>query len=277
MPSLRSLLNEQGPLIVVECHDVLSARIVAARGYRATYLGGSTVAALNAGLPDHGLVSTREILDQAAHITAAIDIPLIVDADQGGETILNVHRCVRDFEHAGIAAIHLEDTTNPKHLFTGDDELIPLDVMRARIGTAVAARRTDEFLIIARTDERVNKGGIDETIRRGQAFADEGADVFMAPAIGRVDDLRAVIDAVPIPVLDINVPVERAREAGLAVDLFAGISLPGLMRAQHVLIDCIESRGRVGRDAYGEPEGFADLVSDATYRHLANRWQTLEH
>ncbi|BCO39235.1 carboxyvinyl-carboxyphosphonate phosphorylmutase [Mycobacterium paraintracellulare] len=277
MPTLRSLLDEQSTLVVVECHNVLSARIVAARGYRATYLGGSTVAALNAGLPDHGLVSTREILDQAAHITGAVDIPLIVDADQGGETILNVHRCVRDFEHAGIAAIHLEDTTNPKHLFTDDDQLVPLDVMRARIGTAVAARRSDEFLIIARTDERVNRGGIDETIRRGQAFAEEGADVFMAPALGRLADLRAVIEAVPIPVLDINVPVERAREAGLAIDLFAGISLPGLMRAQHELIDGIERCGRVGRDAYAEPEGFPDLVGDAIYRRLAKRWQTLEH
>jgi 2-methylisocitrate lyase-like PEP mutase family enzyme len=276
VPALRPLLDEPDTLVVVECHDVLSARIVEARGYSATYLGGSTVAALNAGVPDHGLVSTREILDQAARITAAIDIPLIVDADQGGETILNVHRCVRDFEHAGVAAIHLEDTANPKHLFTDADQLVPLDVMRARIGTAVAARRTDEFLIVARTDERVNRGSIDETIRRGQAFAEEGADVFMAPALGRVDDIRAVVDAVPIPVLDINVPVERAHEAGLAIDLFAGVSLPGLMRAQHELIDHIERDGRLGRDAYAEPDGFADLVGDAAYRRLAKRWQALD-
>jgi 2-methylisocitrate lyase-like PEP mutase family enzyme len=263
-------------VVVIECHDVLSARIVEARGYPATYLGGSTVSALNAGVPDHGLVSTREILDQATRITAALDIPLIVDADQGGETILNVHRCVRDFEHAGVAAIHLEDTANPKHLFTEHDQLVPLDVMRARISTAVAARRTDDFLIIARTDERVNRGSIEETIRRGQAFAEEGADIFMAPAIGPLDELRSVIEAVPIPVLDINVPIERARESRLAIDLFAGISLAGLMRAQHELIDHIERHGRVGRHDYREPEGFAELVDERTYRRLAQRWQAVE-
>src|SRR5271167_2353946 len=110
--TLREVLAEPGLIVVAECYSVLTARVVEEAGFPATYIGGQAMGAMHAAVPDHGVVALSELLGFASAIAGSISIPLISDADQGGETPLNVRRTVRDFEHAGVAAIHIEDTIN---------------------------------------------------------------------------------------------------------------------------------------------------------------------
>jgi 2-methylisocitrate lyase-like PEP mutase family enzyme len=271
---LRQLLAAPGVVVVAECYSVLTARVVEKAGFPATYIGGEAMGQMHAAIPDHGLVTIPEMLAFAERITGSISIPLIADADQGGETALNVRRTVRDFEHAGVAGIHIEDTVNPKHLYEGDRQA-SVDIMRARIGAAVEARRDDDFVIIARTDEFVKggDGGVEEAIRRGVAFADAGADVFMAVGIPGTDAMKAIVQAVPIPVLDINRRVAQAEETGLKIDLFASSAVPTAIRAHQALLEEIRTTGRLDvKSRRLDADYLAELLDDAIYVDLARAW-----
>ena len=272
--TLRQLLAAPGMIVVAECYSVLTARVVEKAGFAATYIGGEAIGAMYAGIPDHGLVMTNEILAHAEKITGSVAIPLIADADQGGETSLNVRRAVRDFEHAGVSGVHIEDTVNPKKLFDGD-QLIGVDAMRARIGAAVDARRHDDFVIIARSDEFVKgEGTVEEAIRRGNAYAAVGADVFMPVGIpGRVA-MRAIVEAVPIPVLDINRRVSVAEAAGLKLNLFASSAVPAAITAHLDLLREILATGHIDvAQRRLNAEYLADLLDDRTYLDLAQSWR----
>jgi len=275
--TLRQLLAAPGLIVVAECYSVLTARVVEKAGFAATYIGGQAMGAMHAAVPDHGLVMIHEILQYAEKITASVEIPLIADADQGGETSLNVRRTVRDFEHAGVAGAHIEDTINPKHLFEGD-RLMSVDEMQVRIGAAVDARRHDDFVIIARTDEFLNvKGTVEEAIRRGVAYAEAGADVFMAVGIPGRKAMKAIVDAVPIPVLDINKPVSHAEETGLKLDVFASSAVPIAIAAHLEFLHEIRTTGRVDVSKHSLNSGYlADLIDDTTYLDLARAWQRIE-
>lgn len=269
---LRQLIAGPGLVVVAECYSVLTARVVEKAGFAATYIGGEAMGQMHAAVPDHGLVALNDMIAFTERIAGSISIPLIADADQGGETSLNVRRTVRDFEHAGAAAIHIEDTINPKHLYDGDQQM-SIDEMRARIGAAIDARRSSDFVIIARTDEFVKGGGtVDGAIRRGIAFAEAGADVFMAVGMPN-DSMKAIIDAVPIPVLDINKHVEKATEAGLKLDLFASSAVPTAVKAHLALLSEIQTTGRMDiRGRRLDADYLAELVDDPTYIELARSW-----
>ena len=274
--TLRQLLAAPGLIVVAECYSVLTARVVEKAGFAATYIGGEAMGAMHGAVPDHGLVMTHEMLAFAEKITGSVAIPLIADADQGGETSLNIRRTVRDFEHAGVAGIHIEDTVNPKHLYEGDRQ-ISIDEMRLRIGAAVDARRHDDFVIIARTDEFVKGGGtVDEAVRRGIAFAEAGADVFMAVGIPGIEAMKAIVEAVPIPVLDINRRISQAEEAGLKLDLFASSAVPTAIKAHLDLLNEIRTTGRLDvRGRRLDAEYLADLIDDPIYRDLAQSWKNV--
>lgn len=270
--TLRQLLAQPGVIVVAECYSVLTARVVEKAGFAATYIGGEAMGQMHAAVPDHGLVALSDMIAFAERISGAISIPLIADADQGGETALNVRRTVRDFEHAGAAGVHIEDTINPKHLYDGDQQM-GLDEMRARIGAAVEARRSDEFIIIARTDEFVRGGGtVENAIQRGIAFAEAGADVFMSVGMPN-DAMASVIEAVPIPVLDINKRISKADEAGLKIDLFASSAVPTAIKAHLDLLAEIQSTGRMDvRARKLDANYLAELIEDPTYIELAKTW-----
>lgn len=271
--ALRELLRGSDLVVVAECYSALTARLVEDQGFAAAYIGGNAMGAMHDAIPDHGLMTTTEMIEHAARIASRISIPLIVDADQGGETAVNVRRTVRSFEQAGAAAIHLEDTVNPKHLFTGVDQLVPIDTMRSRLEAAVGARTDDHFVIIARSDERFNGGTLDETVRRGVAYADSGADVFMVVHLGSADDIATVASAVPIPLLDINQPIDKARSGGLKVDVFTGTSVPTALRAHRGWLQEILTTGELDSESRGtDPVEYARLLDDDSYLEVAAHW-----
>jgi 2-methylisocitrate lyase-like PEP mutase family enzyme len=268
---LRNLLNEPSMLVVVDCYSVLTARIVESEGVAATYCGGSAMGGMHYGLPDHGLLLASEMIEMAGRIASSVNIPLIADADQAGETSTNVRRTVREFEAAGVAGIHIEDTRNPKHLYDGDS-LVPIAHMAARIEAAVDARKDDDFVIIARSDEIFNKGTVAETVRRGIAYAKAGADLYMVVGM-KPDEIRQIAAEVPIPLVDIMHPVEVARDTGLKVNLMLGGDRFAAAAHRDFVRNVVRTGELLRPDEPLTRGDFADLVHDSDWDAEAKRWQ----
>jgi carboxyvinyl-carboxyphosphonate phosphorylmutase len=182
-------------------YDALSARLIQQAGFDAVYMTGAGVTISLLGEPDVGLTTMTEVVDQARRIVAATDVPVIADADTGYGNALNVTRTVREFERAGVAAIHLEDQETPKKCghFEGK-RLVSAEEMVGKVEAAVEARRDPDFVLIARVDARAVHG-IEEAIRRGQMYRKAGADVIFVEAPASVDELRLIGRSFDCPLL----------------------------------------------------------------------------
>jgi 2-methylisocitrate lyase-like PEP mutase family enzyme len=227
-----------GPIVVAPgIYDAYGARLVEMAGFEAAYMTGNGVSASLLGRADVGLIDLTLFAAHAHRTAAAIDIPLICDADTGYGNAVNVRRTVEEFEAGGVAAIHLEDQVMPKrcgHL-PGSRPVVTLDEHAGKIAAACAARRDPDFLIIARTDAAAGHG-LDEAIRRAQAYRKAGADICFVELKSRPDiaeQLKRVVDSIDAPCL---VNVEEGGQLGeLAIEDLDRIGLrlaiyPGLGR-----------------------------------------------
>jgi 2-methylisocitrate lyase-like PEP mutase family enzyme len=195
-------------------YDALTARLVARHGFPAVYMTGAGTSVAH-GYPDYGLLTLTEMVDNAARMTAAVDIPVIADADTGYGNELNVVRAVRAYARAGVAAIHLEDQTFPKrcgHL--AGKEIVDRDVWLRKIRAAVECRPDCDLLIIARTDARA-VAGLEEAIDRANAALAVGADVAFVEAPQTLEEIAAIPAAVGGPCLFNLVPGGRSPEASV--------------------------------------------------------------
>jgi 2-methylisocitrate lyase-like PEP mutase family enzyme len=188
---LRQLLATEGCRLMPCCFDALSARLVEQAGFPLTFMSGFSVAAARTALPDTGLLSLGEMLDQGRNICEAVHIPVIGDGDTGHGNAANVQRTVQQYSRAGFAGIMLEDQLSPKRCgHTGVREVVERSEAVNRIRAAVEARQTGaDLVIVARTDARTalaakigEQAALDEAISRLQAFADLGADVLFLEA-----------------------------------------------------------------------------------------------
>jgi 2-methylisocitrate lyase-like PEP mutase family enzyme len=232
-PSLRELLAAPDMLIAPGAYDGIGARLIEQAGFSAVYMTGAGTAAAR-GYPDFGLLDMGEMVANAATMARAVSVPLIADADTGYGNELNVTRTVREYESRGIAAIHIEDQVSPKRCGHLDGkEVVSRAEFVSKIRAAADARRTKEFVIIARTDARAMLS-LDEAIWRGNAALDAGADLVFVEATQSLEEVAAVPKAVKGPCL-LNVvaggrtPLFDLREAE-AMGYKLAI-LPGLMLA----------------------------------------------
>jgi len=210
--------------------DMISARVADRAGFDALYMTGYGIAASHLGLPDAGLVSYSEMIGRAARICEGTRTPLIADADTGFGGLLNVRHTVRGYEAAGVAAIQIEDQEFPKKCgHAPGRRVIPLDDMVRKVEVAVDARRSDDFLIVARTDSRSSLGP-DEAIRRGQAFARAGADVVFIEAPESEDEFARIGREIDAPLLanmveggfSPVVPADTLARLGFAIAIYPG-------------------------------------------------------
>lgn len=195
-PALKALIKAAGtsgqPLVLPGCFDALGARLVEQAGFEAAYMTGFGTTASLLGRPDVGLLSMTEMVDHARRITAAVDLPLIADADTGYGNALNVVRTVQEYERAGVAGIHIEDQVTPKKCgHMENKQVIDVAAMTAKVSAAAAARQSDDFVLIARTDARAPHG-LDDALRRASACLDAGADVLFVEALENVDEIQRV-------------------------------------------------------------------------------------
>ena len=210
--------------------DLISARIADQFEFPTIYMTGYGVVASSLGLPDAGLASYTEMVDRVEKIAFATTTPLIADGDTGYGGLLNVDHTVRGYERAGACGIQLEDQEYPKKCgHTPGRRVIALEDMLAKIRVATSARESDDFIIIARTDAR-SEHGIDDAIRRGQAFADAGADVVFVEAPESIDEMEKICRAIDKPLLANMVdggrtPVlsaDELRQIGYQIAIFPG-------------------------------------------------------
>ncbi|SIO62253.1 methylisocitrate lyase [Singulisphaera sp. GP187] len=193
MPSpgarLRAAWVEQ-PISIPGAFNALTAKLAERLGFSAVYLSGGALSAGWAGLPDIGLLSLTEFVEQAAVIARATSLPLLCDADTGFGEAINVVRSIQLFEQAGVAGVHLEDQVLPKrcgHL-TGKS-LIETSAMTAKLRAAVEARRDPDFVIIARTDAR-SVEGFDAAVERARAYRAAGADMIFPEALESAEEFE---------------------------------------------------------------------------------------
>ncbi|OIQ07799.1 2,3-dimethylmalate lyase [Moorella thermoacetica] len=198
---LRQLLNRKQILVAPGAHDVLAAKIIQQTGFEAVYFTGYGQAASHLGQPDVGLLTMTEMVTRLHNTAAAVDIPVIADADTGFGNAINTMRTVREYEKAGAAAIQLEDQVSPKkcgHML--DRQVVPVEEMVSKIKAAVAARRDPDLVIIARTDARTSRG-LEEAIARGRAYEAAGADVLFIESPETVDEMKQICSSFKVPVL----------------------------------------------------------------------------
>lgn len=197
---LRELMQKGGMVVAPGAYDGITANFIKAAGYDVMYMTGSGTSA-SLGYPDYGLATMTEMVANASRIVGATGLPLIADADTGYGNELNVTRTVREYERHGVAAIHLEDQAFPKKCGHLDDkEVISKEEYFAKLRAAAAARRTQDFVIIARTDARAVNGW-DDAIARANGALENGADVVFFEAAQSVEEVAKIPQLVKGPCL----------------------------------------------------------------------------
>ncbi len=269
---LRSLLAGDEIIVMPCCFDPLSARLIEQEGFPVTFMSGFAACAARLGLPDTGLMSYGEVVDQGRNICAAVSIPVIGDGDTGYGNAMNVRRTVRGFAQAGFGAVMIEDQVAPKRCgHTAGKSVVSRQEACGRIRAAVDARGDDDILILARTDARQDHG-LNEAIARARAFRDLGADILFVEAPRDEDEMRLICREIEGPKmanlleggLTPILPPDVLQEMGYAIAAYPLTLLAAAMKAMTTalaefrsggvaperLMPFDELRTRIGFDAY---------------------------
>ncbi|HEY2969477.1 MAG TPA: isocitrate lyase/phosphoenolpyruvate mutase family protein [Casimicrobiaceae bacterium] len=199
---MRELLRGAEVVVAPGAYDALSARIIERVGFPAVYLTGAGITGAFLGMTDLGLITMTELVQVARNVALAVGLPVICDADTGFGNALNVRRTVREFEHAGVAGIHIEDQVWPKRCghFEGKS-VIPVDEMMQKIRAAREAREDPDFVVIARSDA-IAVEGFEAALRRGEAYVEAGADMLFFDAPRTTEEVETIAarfrDRVPL-------------------------------------------------------------------------------
>jgi methylisocitrate lyase len=197
----RKLAARRAPLQIPGAVNAYCALLAEQAGFEALYLSGAGVANASFGLPDLGVTTLVDVLEDARRVTAASELPLLVDVDTGFGSAFNIARTVREMERAGVAAIHLEDQEQAKRCgHRPNKSTVSVAEMCDRIKAAVDARHDAAFVIMARTDALAREGRA-AAIERAAAYVEAGADMIFAEALYTLEDYRAFTRAVAVPVL----------------------------------------------------------------------------
>ncbi len=249
--TLKQLLQRNKLLVAPGCFDGLSARLVQEAGFEAAYLSGGAVAR-SMGIPDIGLVTMSESIERAVQVVSAITIPVIADADTGYGNAVNLVRTVREFERAGVSAIHIEDQITPKRCGHLDGkEVISLEEMELKLKAALAARSDPDFAIIARTDAR-GVNGFEDAVKRANAFAKLGVDAIFFEAPQSEEELAEIPKRVPnIPLL-VNVfkggktpmlPMDRLEQIGFRIAIYPSETQRAAIHAMRTALSTLKREG----------------------------------
>jgi 2,3-dimethylmalate lyase len=278
---LRELLAGPAPVVAPGSYDALSARLVEQAGFPVVYMSGFASTASLIGRPDVGLLGGAEMIDNARRIVAAVDVPVVADADTGYGNAINVVRTVREYEQAGVAGIHLEDQVMPKKCgHMSGKAVIGADEMAGKIRAAVAARRDPDLVLIARTDAAAVEG-LDAAIARARTYAHAGADVLFVEAPESEREVELVADAFPGTPLLFNgveggrtpsLELDRLRELGFRIVLFPLTALFAATRAVQEALAAIRAHPTPGGEGALPFSAFTDVVGLPAVQELEDRF-----
>ena len=197
----RNLVNETKPLQIVGTVNAYSAIMAEKVGHQSIYLSGGGVAASSLGVPDLGITSLADVLEDAKRITQVTSLPLLVDADTGWGGAFNIARCVQEMIKSNVAAIHIEDQVSQKRCgHRPNKSIVSTNEMIDRIKAAVDAKTDSDFVIMARTDALAIEG-MQSAIEKAQAFAEAGADMIFPEALNSIEQYREFSDSLSVPIL----------------------------------------------------------------------------
>jgi len=280
---LRALLGENRCIIAPGVADALAARLVALEGFDAIYMTGFGTSLTRLGMPDVGLLTASEMVDNASRIADASGLPLVADADTGYGNPINVRRTIRDYEKAGVAGIHIEDQVWPKrcgHL--AGKRVIPATEMVAKIKAACDARRDPDFVIIARTDA-IAVEGLEAALERGERCREAGADMlFIEAPVGRAEVERVASRFKGVPLLynmaaSGKTPDLRADELGrlgFRLAIYPNwVILAAIPAMQHLLRELKRAGGVAHlRDKVATFKQFTDIAGLPEIQQLEERY-----
>ena len=197
----RNLVNETKPLQIVGTVNAYSAIMAEKVGHQSIYLSGGGVAASSLGVPDLGITSLADVLEDAKRITQVTSLPLLVDADTGWGGAFNIARCVQEMIKSNVAAMHIEDQVSQKRCgHRPNKSIVSTNEMIDRIKAAVDAKTDSDFVIMARTDALAIEG-MQSAIEKAQAFAEAGADMIFPEALNSIEQYREFSDSLSVPIL----------------------------------------------------------------------------
>ena len=259
---LRELIAQGPTLYVPGCYNAMSARVLEAAGFEAIYMTGYGTSLALTGMPDVGLATMSEMVANARYIAAAVEVPLIADADTGFGNAINVIRTVREYIAAGVAGIHLEDQVMPKRCgHVAGRLVIPLEEAVGKIRAAADARDAadPDFVLVARTDARGASGGsLDEAIRRANAFLAAGADLAFIEGPTSEDEVRRICREVQGPVfynmtgVSPRFTLDELRALQIAVCISPNAMLRSALAAMHDLAAQMKAEGPVAETRFME-------------------------
>lgn len=248
---LRTAMLAERPLQMVGTVNAYFALLARRAGFRALYLSGAGVANHSVGLPDLGMTHLGDVVADAARITRAVDLPLLVDIDTGWGHPFQIERAVRELESLGAAGVQIEDQAGAKRCgHRPNKAVVSAREMVERLRAATAARADGTFVVVARTDARAVEG-LDAAVERARLYAEAGADVIFAEAAEGVDELRTFTEAVDVPVLA-NITeygvtpllsLEELRDADVAIALYPLSAARAAARAAERVYRAIRADG----------------------------------
>ncbi|MBD3919500.1 methylisocitrate lyase [Paenibacillus sp. PR3] len=198
---LREAVQSEQPLQLPGVINAYSAMLAASAGFRALYVSGAGVANASFGLPDLGITTLNDVVEDVSRITSAVDLPVLVDADTGFGSAFQIARTIKQLTRAGAAGVHIEDQVAAKRCgHRPNKAIVSQDEMVDRIKAAVDAREDEHFVIMARTDA-IAVEGLDAAIERARACVEAGADMIFPEAVDRLEVYRTFAEAVKVPVL----------------------------------------------------------------------------
>ncbi|WP_111495966.1 methylisocitrate lyase [Marinobacter bohaiensis] len=197
----RKALEDNTPLQIVGTVNAYCAMMAEKVGHQAIYLSGGGVANASYGLPDLGMTTMNDVLEDVRRITAATQTPLLIDIDTGWGGAFNIGRTIKEMERAGAAAVHIEDQVAQKRCgHRPNKEIVSQQEMVDRIKACADARTDDDFFIMARTDA-FQREGLEPAIERARACIEAGADGIFAEAVTELEHYRAFSEALDVPIL----------------------------------------------------------------------------
>jgi methylisocitrate lyase len=278
----RAALAAEQPLQIAGAINAYTALLARRAGFRAVYLSGAGVANASFGLPDLGITMLNDVAEDARRITAAVDLPLLVDIDTGWGSAFNIGRAIREMIRAGVACVHIEDQVQAKRCgHRPGKALVTPEEMSDRIKAAVDARFDPQFCIMARTDAHASEG-LQGAIDRSLAYVEAGADMIFAEALSSQEDFRAFTQAVDVPVLA-NITefgktpllsVDELRAAGVAMALYPLSAFRAMSRAAETIYGAIRRDG-TQQAVLGAMQTRAELYDVLEYRAYEERLDAL--
>lgn len=278
--TLRKAFDSGETLVAPGVYDMISATIAEKVGFPAVFVGGYGISASHLGLPDVGIMTLTDILERVRMISSVLTKPVIVDADTGYGGLINLRHAVRSYEKAGVAAIQIEDQVFPKRCGHAKGiQVCTSDEMVKRIGVAVESRNSDNFLIIARTDSRLELG-LDEAIKRAELYSKAGADLIFVESPQTVEEMEKLKENINTPLVFKMVPDGKLSnldskvisEMGFSLLIYPTLGFLSAAEAMQRAFNEFKNTGLVKKQTMQRFDEFSNMIGFDEIYSFEDRW-----